>query len=232
MTNFFSLMFRLPLEMFASGMEAFSKAMREMQRTMGQGMAAMGGMANPASDPSPITDQSLWNMSMNGGPRAFGTDTELLATRQPTPWKEGDEMCNDQDLGGDDSKYVNFTILFTKRDYSVVLRQQEGDVVDYPTNGGSYGGIKIAHYLGDLASGAVDPPDDLVTGLGYDDLVPVVRDGQRIGWKFSRRDEKFVTFVYNVVNRMVKPDADYDRQTVDRLSGIDRGVGKIADSIG
>src|SRR5260370_11209288 len=126
MTKLLAQMLRFPLTVFASTMEAFVNVMREIQKATDQTIGAMvGGVASADSH-------------LTGGVIADDASKATL--------KEESKM-SDQDLGGADLKYVSYSILFTKADLEVTLEQQEEDIVNYSTNGGSYGALKIADFF-------------------------------------------------------------------------------------
>ena len=128
----------------------------------------------------------------------------------------------DQDLSTDDLKYVSYAILFTKRDYEVTLQQDTEELVDYPTDGGSYGGLKIARFMQAAAYNKANSARKVLKDKGYDDIVTVPETG---GWTISPGDERYVKFIYEVRTRIPREGAEYDRQKVKALKGIEKGIG-------
>src|SRR5258708_998045 len=110
MLQAFTWMIRLPTAVLLTGVEAFRKALQEVQQLLDQGVQAV----------SPSTDDT-----------DHCSRTDCVAK---TIQKEDDAMI-DQDLGGDDLKYVSYSILFTKRDYEATLEQRTEFLVNYPTDG-------------------------------------------------------------------------------------------------
>jgi hypothetical protein len=53
----------------------------------------------------------------------------------------------DQDLSGDDLKYVIWSIVFTKPGYECILQKQQEELVNYSADGSTYAAVKIAKYL-------------------------------------------------------------------------------------
>ena len=52
----------------------------------------------------------------------------------------------DQDLSGDELKYVSYSILYTKADKEDTLQAEKQEIVTYATDGESFGGLKIAEF--------------------------------------------------------------------------------------
>jgi hypothetical protein len=138
----------------------------------------------------------------------------LEVTHQAT-YKEEFNMP-DQDLGGNDLKYVRYSIVFTKRDYEATLQREREEIIDYPTNGGSYGGLKIAEFFGRVAAGEVDRPEPWVT-KNY----PPGAAGRR-GWEIPEEDRRYVTFIYEVDQRLPRGEADYQKRQAEALESISR----------
>jgi hypothetical protein len=128
---------------------------------------------------------------------------------------------DDQDLGGDDLKYVRYAIVFTKRDFEATLEENSQELVNYSTNGGSFGGLKIAKFfqkLNDPARGVTRPQVWVETNYP-----PEVTDEQH--WIIPAEDEKYVTFLYAVERRLPRQDGDYDRRKVTVLREISDKLG-------
>ena len=134
----------------------------------------------------------------------------------------------DQDLSGDDLKYVSYSILFTKRDLEATLEEQKEELVSYPTNGGSYGGLKIAHFMSKVARGEVRRPD---TWRGPGNNYPPGARGENFTG-IPTEDERYITFVYEVVRRIHREEKEYDRDKVRALRGIKESIDKVGDKIG
>ena len=133
---------------------------------------------------------------------------------------------SDQDLGGDDLKYVSFSIVFTKPDLEATLAQQKDDLVNYATDGASYGGIKISHFFAEVAAHKVPRPK-----VWTDNTYPPGAQGD-VDWTVPQEDEKYVTFVYWVEKRISKNDADYAKNQVTVLREIRDKIGEVSNKIG
>jgi hypothetical protein len=214
MMQFLGQMMKFPFAAFVYSMEMFVKTMQGMRRVTEQGIDMMvGGIAQtldgglgPGSDPT--------------GVRRDGTLKGSAETTHQATHKEERSMADvdpRQDLGGDDLKYVTYSIWFTKRDYEAPLQPETEDVVDYPTDGGSYGALKIGEFMERVEANDVDRPDRwLDPQRPYPENAPA---GRR-GWRLSRDDRRYLKFEYRVIRRIPKGEADYPRQQVDVLRQI------------
>ena len=129
-------------------------------------------------------------------------------------------MSNHQDLSGNDLKYVSYSILFTKRDYEAVLEQQVDDLVNYSTNGASYGALKVSDFFGRLHKGEIKRPP-LWRELNYP---PGEKKDDPILRYIPEEDKKYVTFVYQVDDRLPKSDREYEKEQTRALEDIARKV--------
>lgn len=120
----------------------------------------------------------------------------------------------DQDLGGDDLKYVSYTVLFTKRDLEAPLEREQQDIVSYSTNGGSYGALKIAKFMRKVAQGRVRRP----SVWKENDYPPGAEDDTH--WEIPDEDLKYITFIYHVDRRLPRQEAEYDKDQVGVLKEI------------
>jgi hypothetical protein len=146
---------------------------------------------------------------------AGGVLEPSTALVQQEPQKEKRPMA-DQDLGGDDLKYVSYSIIFTKRDYEATLKGQTQELVDYPTDGGSYGGLKIANFFTAVSLGQVPPPPE------WGNRYPPPSDGT--GWKIPTDDQKYIKFIYWVDSRLPRSEADYEKRQAEALEAISRKI--------
>ena len=120
----------------------------------------------------------------------------------------------DQDLSGEDLKVVRYRIIFTKRDYEATLERADEEVVDYPTDGGSLGGLKVAHFMGRVKDGKVKLPAEW-KGKNYP-----VKNPPRTGWTIPPEDERYITFLYEVIRRVEREEAAYEKDEVKVLRQI------------
>src|SRR5262249_4492800 len=146
---------RMPLVLFVSSFEAFSRAIREVQRTFDQGVGPMlGAPVAPtgASSANPIESSAE---SASEAPTVPDTNLQLFSQRpsreemaMPSQWIGNCDASdgNGYDLSGDDLKTVRYRIIFNKADLENNF-VEETEVVSYSTNGASFGGLKVAHFI-------------------------------------------------------------------------------------
>lgn len=182
-------MMRLPLSMFTLSVEVFARTMQGFQGMMSASAPQTGGGV----------EQWPYRQGYPYGP----TPTAQCLGGAPRPTQEIDGMAN-QDLSGDRLKIVHYTIYFTKRDYEKKLKEGE-EVVNYPTDGASFGAQKIAQFWRDL------------TDKG---ITTVAQIRQEIpGWE-SQEDARYIAFDFNVRYTRDREEADYDKQQVQVLREI------------
>ena len=110
----------------------------------------------------------------------------------------------DQNLSGDDLKLVRYSVVFVKPEHEVLLKQAE-EVVNYSTDGATFGSIKIGEVISDLSKLSKAPP---------------------------REDWKYLRFSYRVEERWSKEDPDWPKQQVELLRGIHDQIGGLSAKIG
>ena len=157
--------------------------------------------------------------------QGFETLAGADSNQQTTHEEEENVMWDDQDLSGDDLKYVSYSILFTKRDLEATLEEQTQDLVNYSTNGGSYGGLKIAKFMKKVLDGTVPRPAIWRENDYPDDAVDETH------WKIPEEDEKYITFIYHVDRRLDRAASDYDKQKVEELRRIKDSINKVGNKI-
>jgi hypothetical protein len=209
MMRFFGQMMKLPIAALVSSMEMLAKTMREIQKSLESNIDVVSdGLAQTLNDMSDGTGVArAASMDRSGRISGDGADT----TQQNIDKEEKD--MGDQDLGGDDLKVVRYRIIFTKRDYEAVLDEADEEIVDYPTDGGSFGGLKVADFMGKLAAGAVHLP---IEWRGRKDYPPK-KDGK---WRIPRDDRRYIKFVYEVIRTVEREEAAYEKDEVKVLREI------------
>jgi hypothetical protein len=194
-------MMRLPFTALICSFEILVRTVRGMQR---------------------MTDQGFETLAGDNSQRA--SDANL--NQQTTHEEEENVMWDDQDLSGDDLKYVSYSILFTKRDLEATLEEQTQDLVSYSTNGGSYGGLKIAKFMKKVFDGKIPRPTIWRENDYPSDAVDETH------WKIPEEDEKYITFIYHVDRRIGRQAAEYDKQKVDELRKIRESINEVGSKIG
>jgi hypothetical protein len=127
---------------------------------------------------------------------------------------------DDQDLSGDDLKYVRYSILFTKRDVEATLQADREELVDYSTDGASFGALRISDFTARLLAGQVPLPE--AWKWHYPGPNP-----PEYGWKVPGPDRRYITLVYSVVRRLPLQEGHYQRAQVEHLRGIDHSLHEI-----
>jgi hypothetical protein len=208
-------MMRFPAAILVTGMEAFTRAAREVQQMIEQGFA--------------VPVQGFISEGSESTPPSAGTALQSAdKTHVTSTFKKEDYTMIDQDLGGDDLKYVTYSILFTKRDYEATLEQQKEFIINYATDGASFASLKMIQFAGKPFK---RPP----AWMSKDTLYPpdVPRDQTEIEIKnIPSDDQRYLTFIYNVERRLPRQGKEYDREKIQALRGIKEELGEISEKIG
>jgi hypothetical protein len=183
--RFLAQLVRLPMAALAYGMDVFVKTMQESQRAATQ----------PGEPPS-----------------AAKVNNSQAPIYQAPIYKEIKEMA-DQDLSADELKVVRYRIIFKKRDLEVTLHTGE-DLVNYDTDGASFGALKIAEFLGRVALGEVPRP-----ALWRDERYARTRPNNTT-WSIPDEDRRYIGFLYEVIRREPRQEKEYDREQVRELRKI------------
>jgi hypothetical protein len=222
--QFFSQMLKFPIAAVAAGFEIMARVMRDMQQTFDRNVDVVAdGMA-----------QSLMDQALDTGTQSQGAgDAGEVAARNgidesdPTTQKAGGNMGDwdtpDQDLGGEDLKVVRYRIIFTKRDFEDDLKKGE-ETVNYPTNGGSFGGLKVAEFINELRLEGKPLPSTWITGCypwkSYRDENDPPNADPRKYYGIPPEDHRYITFLYEVLRHVEREEKEYDKEQVRILRGI------------
>jgi hypothetical protein len=120
----------------------------------------------------------------------------------------------DQDLGGDDLKYVSYSIVFTKRDLEAPLQKERQEVINYATDGGSFAALKMGDFQVKLERGEISRP-----AVWADNKYPQ-DDGSEFITGIPSEDRKYIRFVYRVDQRLPRQERDYEKEQVKVLREI------------
>jgi hypothetical protein len=204
----------LPLAALLYSMEMFVKTMQGIQEIAGQSIKALANAATQTLDAAPTSERDL---TSDGAGDPIG-DSDQNAQRIT---RGGERQVERQDdLGGDDLKYVSYSILFTKRDHEATLQQEREEIVDYLTNAGSYGGLKIGEFM----RSRFPRPRSWIEN-GYPQAIPRNQMDVDPATEIPAEDRKYITFVYRVSQRLAKNAEDYDRRQARALEEISRTLG-------
>jgi hypothetical protein len=207
-----------------------------------QGVQRMTGTSDRdgwSSSRSSSSDTARTSSSTAKGGSHSGPWTSLFTT--------SNEAVIDQDLSGDDLKYVIWSIIFTKPGHEAILQKQQEELVSYSADANSYAGLKIARLLESARHGHTERPDswtdrgyasDLsrtkpattVTSAGGSSVTPSGSSRQErkagdheSGWRIPVEDQKYIVFLYRVDRRLPRQDdvTHVDRVTVERSTRVD-----------
>ncbi len=182
------------------------------------------------------------------GPSNGTTREATSSTSSGSSWTSlftGGAML-DQDLSGDDLKYVIWSIVFTKPGYECILQNQQEELVSYPADGNTYAAVKIAKFLDGARHGHARKPaawadrypgDTSKARSGRDEVTIVTTtpgsttasvsssgasaahtSGTDTGWRIPPEDQKYIVFLYKVDRRLPRQEevTRVDRVTVER----------------
>jgi hypothetical protein len=195
MRRLFNELVKLPMSAFVRTMEVFVKALKDFQSISDQSIDAIVGLA--------VADR--WNAgALSTGAATFTSSTNPQEVRRMV----------DQDLSGDDLKYVSYTILFTKRDLEATFEEEQQDIVSYSTDGGSYGALKIAKFMKKVGRGEIKRPSTWKENNYPPDAVDETH------WEIPDEDEKYISFIYRVDRHLPRQEAEYDKDQVKVLREI------------
>jgi hypothetical protein len=128
-------------------------------------------------------------------------------------------MSDDRDLSGDQVKLVTYSILFTKRDLEATLQSEREQLVNYETDGASFGALKLSEFTAKNRF----PLPQVWKDNSYPHLWPEspaepplltvadIPDG----------DRKYIRFVYRVKERLTKNNSEYEERQTKALEGIE-----------
>jgi hypothetical protein len=172
--------------------------------------------------------RSSASYSASSGYRSQGAGNGYTgrSSSQSTPQSGSQTTSDDQDLSGDDLKYVTWSIVFTKPGYECVLEPLHADLVSYSGDGSSFAAIRIAEYLEKARQGQASKPETWGDRYPTEHKTSVHRTGSSVtvetgyqtaqgtaasadqdrGWKVPVEDHKYIQFLYKVERRIPKPE--------------------------
>ena len=218
--RWFDLM-RLPLALFSLGAEMFAATMREFQRALTRAMdAPTSGVASTESPGGGSADKQQGDTNMPNWSRSDRRDYDGGNSRSADSAGCDTQSMGAQDLGGTELKYVEWSILFTKRDLEATLKPLQTDLIDYETNGASFGALKMGQFLSkDFTAGIVRP--DIWLARHYPPKLhhdqPMVKLSE-----IPEPDLRYLTFVFKVKDRLARQSKEYEREEVEALQRCSR----------
>jgi len=244
-------MITAPFWMTAAGINMMTSGMQAIGQSMGAGTQGSGtqstGAGNTSSTSGYGSDSSSTRVqgssSSSTGSSSNRSSSSWTDWANPANWtsalsRQGGQSY-DQDLSGDDLKYVSWTIIFTKPGFEAVLEPMHYDLVNYSTDSSSYAAMKIAKFLDRARFGKVEKPhswveheypstrrfDVKVESKGGDGSKEGSKSETKIeakeetsaskaeknGWRIPGDDNKYVQFLYRVEWRLQKQQEEATR---------------------
>jgi hypothetical protein len=220
--QFFSQMLKFPVAAVAAGFEIMARVMRDMQQTFDRNVDVVAeGMAQSLREQTAETGTQVQDPEGTSKVVTGNRIDESDSTTQKAGGNMGDWDGQDQDLSGEDLKVVQYRIIFTKRDYEATLSEHE-ETVNYPTNGASYGGLKVAQFMGDLREHGRKLPQSWQDNDEELKYPPdkFIKDGRYYG--IPEDDQRYITFLYEVIRHVEREEKEYDKEQVKILDQIRR----------
>ena len=128
------------------------------------------------------------------------------------------------DLGGDDVKNVTYWISFVKPDFVATLTSPNDETIDYATDEGSFGGLKIGQFFQDLAAKQVLWPmkawGTKTPSSEYDAYKAWNIQGKPVLTNIPDKDRKYIRFNLRLNWRQPQPDAEREKDKVEVLREI------------
>jgi hypothetical protein len=152
-------MVRWPIRMTGATMDFMLQGVQRVASATRDGMSS--GVSSGTQDASASASSTS---SRTSGSTASGW-TSLFSGSSGT--------MLDQDLSGDDLKYVIWSIVFTKPGYECILQTQQEELVSYAADGNAYAAVKIAQFLDGARHGHVQKP------AAWSDRYPAPMNGSR-----------------------------------------------------
>ncbi len=191
MNRFLLQLAYLPVTIFMASVDL-------LDRVLGKGRGANGSNSLPAgSGPNSTTSGGIVEVD---------------------PSKKENPMRDDHDLSGDEVKLVSYSILFTKRDLEATLQNEQEQLVNYDTDGASFGALKLAEFT---ATKRFHLPQ-VWKGSGYprpwaeslNETLLTVAD-------IPDDDRKYIRFIFRVKERLSKNTTEYEKRQTRALEGIE-----------
>jgi hypothetical protein len=223
--HLFGQMVMLPFTVFVHGMALFVKTMQGMQGAADKGMNVMAGEATQTAGTAPSSQSDLASSttsSVTDGTTRDGAETI----------HEEERNMPDRNLSDDMLKLVRYKILFVKRDYEVAFPEKEELVPDNMTDT-AYTAWKVAEFIQHLdqtnVPGQWGGGRDQKTKPKYpnhpdDPVYPVYKDGRWVIMRLDEDDKKYLRVYYEVLDRYVREDLQYEQEQLDALKDIAKAV--------
>ncbi len=214
-------MVRWPFQMTGA---TWDLMMAGMQAMTGSGRRDWGRNRSSSTSDTWSSERSSERSSSDRGSSSGQSWTSMFTGR------------DDQDLSGDDLKYVIWSIVFTKPGVECVLEPQHEELVNYDADGSSFAAVRIAKFLEKARHGHVEKPSawrevkyaesekegerrsetTVVTTTG-ESAQGAHNKGKDRGWRIPSEDQKYIKFLYRVDRRLPKQESEVvERVTIER----------------
>ncbi len=126
----------------------------------------------------------------------------------------------DEDLTGDDLKYVSYTIHFTKRDFETTLQAERLEMLDYPITAEAFAALKVTDFLERVLVDGIPWPSEWKErpGTGYPAPEQRVR-------QIPVDDRKYLQVTVSVKARRPRDRPEADKAAVEMLRKIREQMG-------
>jgi hypothetical protein len=212
MNRLFKYMLKMPLELLVSSMDVFLKVMQDFQVVYNEAMDDL-----TMGTPQDVT--KVWDVAdrtaEEGATDNSGAASGNPGTPQVQPLNKEKRTMASVDLGGDDVKNVSYWITFVKPDFVTTLQKEQSETIDYATDEGSFGGLKIARFFQDLATKGIKWPTEW-TMRPSSEYPPL---GSQL-FEIPKKDEKYIKFNLKLNFRQPLPDAEREKEKVEVLREI------------
>lgn len=246
-----ALMFRWPVDVFVTGVDLVVGGLQEFRAAVSPTPPADWAHARAAvvaalAD-SGLTPIGEWGREPVGPtlPGDASRDSNVEWTNQPDrltgePGQTGDTFTRREtqqmpviDLGGDDIKRVTYCITFDKTDFVATLLEGK-ETIDYPTDEGSFGGLKMGRLFQLMQSRKILWPEvwgQKAPSAGFGKLITWV-DGRLVAYLTSipPYEQKHLRFNITLDWRRAPAETEREKDKVNALREISEGVKLIAGS--
>jgi hypothetical protein len=236
----------MPVNLFVGALDLFLSAMRDFQTTYDKttetlitGAADMAGAGTSAASPrdpampysQPIVDD------FSSSPCPLSDSPEQLAdvSQTPSPSIRKEQNVSDwnceTDLNNDDLKSVNYTIIFTKRDFEATLQTEQQEQVYWATRLGGFAALKISDFLSQLNRG-LDLPFEWRDGnhppgdYGYNNSTSPTKYRA-----IPQVDRKYIDIDIKITDRRTRTEPEYDKDQARAQQQMADNIQRLADHL-
>jgi hypothetical protein len=161
-TNAVDAMVRWPMRMTGATMDVMLQGMQRMTNNSNQqgsqrsASYSSGGYNSGYNSAQAGSGGSSWDLGASSSSSNQSSSGQGQSGQSWSSWLSGN---GDQDLSGDDLKYVIWSIVFTKPGYECVLEPQHEEIVNYNADSSTFAAVKIAKFLDKTRHGRSEKPE-------------------------------------------------------------------------